>query len=336
MRRLIACAFLMLAAMPAARAECDGEDPGLEPAIAAKKELQEAKNAQIVRDLRTLRHAAIVLESYGYPDECKRLVAIVKGLAAKPDETIKRSSDTDEEKAEELQFSGTSGSNGEFLLSGLAPGRYRLTVEGRAREASDAPGLIVNAGDVDVRVVVPRPAIIRGTVKRDGVPVTRLTIDEEPVLARDGRFVFELAPEGDGEITLRGDFVPVTLAVTHKPGIETDLGVIDVTPLGAIEGRIANVTAEGRVFVGPSAGASKLIAAGQFNVDERGRFHVPHRAPRRYIVAVNTDRGEVVRECEVRAGRTTTLDFAVPRGATLVDSERPIHKHDHILEAAGR
>ena len=105
MRRLIACAFLMLAAMPAARAECDVEDTGLEPAIAANKELQEPKNAQIVRDLRTLRDAAIVLESYGFPDECKRLVSIVKGLAAKPDDTIKRSSDTDEEKAEEIQES---------------------------------------------------------------------------------------------------------------------------------------------------------------------------------------------------------------------------------------
>lgn len=105
MRRLIACALLMLAAMPAARADCNVEDTGLEPAIAAKSELQEAKNAQIVRDLRNLRDAAIVLDSYGFPDECKRLVAIVKGLVANPDSTIKRSSDTDEEKAEEIQES---------------------------------------------------------------------------------------------------------------------------------------------------------------------------------------------------------------------------------------
>ena len=103
MRRLIACALLMLAAMPAARADCNVEDTGL--AIAAKSELQEAKNAQIVRDLRNLRDAAIVLDSYGFPDECKRLVAIVKGLVANPDSTIKRSSDTDEEKAEEIQES---------------------------------------------------------------------------------------------------------------------------------------------------------------------------------------------------------------------------------------
>lgn len=105
MHRLIACTFLTFAAMTAARAECNVEDAGLEPAIAAQKEFQEAKNAQVVRDLRTLRDAAIVLDSYGYPDECKRLVALVKGLAAKPDDTIKRSSDTDEEKAEEVQES---------------------------------------------------------------------------------------------------------------------------------------------------------------------------------------------------------------------------------------
>ncbi|KQT45639.1 photosystem reaction center subunit H [Methylobacterium sp. Leaf456] len=109
MRRPLACALLLLALTPAfapaAQAACAVEDAGLEPAIAEKKELQEAKNAQIVRDLRTLRDAAIVLESYGFPKECKELVAILKELTAKPEATIKRSGDTDEEKAEEIQES---------------------------------------------------------------------------------------------------------------------------------------------------------------------------------------------------------------------------------------
>lgn len=105
MRRTIACALFLLAASPAARAACAVEDAGLEPAIAAKKELQEDKNAQVVRDLRTLRDAAVVLESYGYAEECRRLVAIVKDLVANPEGTIKRSGDTDEEKAEEVEES---------------------------------------------------------------------------------------------------------------------------------------------------------------------------------------------------------------------------------------
>lgn len=105
MRRSLACALFLLAFAPAAHAACAVEENGLEPAIAAKKELQEAKNAQVVRDLRTLRDAAIVLESYGFPKECKELVAIVNELTANPEGTIKRSSDTDEEKAEEIQES---------------------------------------------------------------------------------------------------------------------------------------------------------------------------------------------------------------------------------------
>jgi hypothetical protein len=105
MRRSLACALLLLALAPSAQAACAVEDSGLEPAIAEKKELQETKNAQIVRDLRTLRDAAIVLDSYGFPKECKELVAILKELTAKPDATIKRSGDTDEEKAEEIQES---------------------------------------------------------------------------------------------------------------------------------------------------------------------------------------------------------------------------------------
>ncbi|MEZ0252398.1 MAG: photosystem reaction center subunit H [Methylobacteriaceae bacterium] len=105
MRRPLACALFLLALTPSAQAACAVEDAGLEPAIAAKKELQEAKNAQVVRDLRTLRDAAIVLESYGFPKECKELVGILKELTANPDGTIKRGSDTDEEKAEEIQES---------------------------------------------------------------------------------------------------------------------------------------------------------------------------------------------------------------------------------------
>ena len=62
-----------------------------------------AANAQAVRDLRTLRDAAIILESYKFEPECERLVAIVKQLAADPDKAIEQSGDTDEDKAEAVE-----------------------------------------------------------------------------------------------------------------------------------------------------------------------------------------------------------------------------------------
>lgn len=95
--------ILCLAALAApARAECDVKSAALEEAIAAKGELREAANAQTVRDLRTLRDAAIVLDAYKHEPECERLMAIVKGLVANPDKAIEQGGDTDEDKAESV------------------------------------------------------------------------------------------------------------------------------------------------------------------------------------------------------------------------------------------
>lgn len=102
--RLVHAAALMLAASLATQAEaaCDVKGARIEETIARKSELQEAANKQTVRDLRTLRDAAIVLESYAYVTECERVLEIVKTLAADPEKTIEKG-DTDEEKAESQQ-----------------------------------------------------------------------------------------------------------------------------------------------------------------------------------------------------------------------------------------
>ncbi|MDB5646431.1 photosystem reaction center subunit H [Methylobacterium sp.] len=100
--RLLAAALLLAASTATASAACDVKGAKLEEAIAGKTELRESANKQTVRDLRTLRDAAIVLETYKYEAECERLVAIVRALAANPEKTIERGGDTDEEKAEDL------------------------------------------------------------------------------------------------------------------------------------------------------------------------------------------------------------------------------------------
>ena len=100
--RILAAALILATSTAMAGAACDVKGAKLEEAIAGKSELREAANKQTVRDLRTLRDAAIVLETYKYDTECERLVAIVRALAANPEKTIERSGDTDEEKAEDL------------------------------------------------------------------------------------------------------------------------------------------------------------------------------------------------------------------------------------------
>jgi len=90
-----------LSASPAGAA-CDVKGAQIEEAIAAKGELRADANTQLVRDLRTLRDAAIVLETYKFPGECEVLLGIAKSLLANPAKTIEQGGDTDEDKADSL------------------------------------------------------------------------------------------------------------------------------------------------------------------------------------------------------------------------------------------
>jgi hypothetical protein len=95
-------AFAVAVSAWPAQAACDVKGAEIEEAIARKSELREDANAQMVRDLRTLRDAAIVLETYKFPGECEVLLGIVRSLLANPSKTIEQGGDTDEDKAESL------------------------------------------------------------------------------------------------------------------------------------------------------------------------------------------------------------------------------------------
>jgi hypothetical protein len=83
-------------------AHCGVTDLKLEQAIARHDELRQSANAQVVRDLRTLREAALILDANKHTAECQRLVTVVRELVADPKRAIETSSDTDEDKAEVL------------------------------------------------------------------------------------------------------------------------------------------------------------------------------------------------------------------------------------------
>ena len=85
-----------------ALANCRVTELKLEKAIPPHSELRQGANRQIVRDLRTLREAAIILDAKKHTAECRRLVAVVRDLLAHQDRAIKTSGDTDEDKAEIL------------------------------------------------------------------------------------------------------------------------------------------------------------------------------------------------------------------------------------------
>ena len=101
-RSLPALGFALALSAGPAQAACDVKVAQIEEAIAAKSELKSDANAQLVRDLRTLRDAAIVLDTYKFPGECEVLLGVAKSLLADPAKTIEQGGDTDEDKAESL------------------------------------------------------------------------------------------------------------------------------------------------------------------------------------------------------------------------------------------
>ncbi len=85
-----------------ALARCGVTELKLDKAIPPHSELRQSENAQVARDVRTLREAAVILDAKKHTTECQRLVAVVRGLVANPDRAVEKSGDTDEDKAEIL------------------------------------------------------------------------------------------------------------------------------------------------------------------------------------------------------------------------------------------
>jgi hypothetical protein len=76
----IAAAFISAALTTPSLAECNLVDAQLEEAIAQKPELRAPENHQMVRDLRTLRDAALILWAYGRQEDCERLLSNIREL----------------------------------------------------------------------------------------------------------------------------------------------------------------------------------------------------------------------------------------------------------------
>jgi hypothetical protein len=100
--RVVSFLAATLALYSPASANCRVTELKLDKAIPPHSELRQSANRQIVRDLRTLREAAIILDAKKHTAECRRLVAVVRDLVAHQDRAIETSGDTDEDKAEVL------------------------------------------------------------------------------------------------------------------------------------------------------------------------------------------------------------------------------------------
>src|SRR6186713_1575177 len=98
MRILFIAALIGAAGVGDALAECEIADARLEEAIQQNPRFRGPANSQSVRDLRSLRDAALTLRSYGRHEDCERLLANIRELIAGP--PMGSLGDNDEEEAD--------------------------------------------------------------------------------------------------------------------------------------------------------------------------------------------------------------------------------------------
>src|SRR3954469_22682102 len=92
------CALLCCMGATEASADCQIGDAKLEEAVLQNPHLRGPGNRQAVRDLRSLRDAALTLRSYGRHSDCERLLGNIRELIAGP--PMGSLGDNDEEAAE--------------------------------------------------------------------------------------------------------------------------------------------------------------------------------------------------------------------------------------------
>jgi hypothetical protein len=92
------CTFVTAFGASAALADCQISDAKLEEAVLQNPNLRGLVNRQAVRDLRSLRDAAMTLRSYGRHEDCERLLGNIRELIAGP--PMGSLGDNDEEAAE--------------------------------------------------------------------------------------------------------------------------------------------------------------------------------------------------------------------------------------------
>src|SRR4051812_2522329 len=95
---ILSAALVCGGATAQAQAQCQIADAKLEEAVLSNPNLRGSVNRRSVRDLRRLRDAALILQSYGRDTDCERLLGNIRELIAGPAMTTL--GDSDEDNAE--------------------------------------------------------------------------------------------------------------------------------------------------------------------------------------------------------------------------------------------
>jgi protocatechuate 3,4-dioxygenase beta subunit len=175
-------------------------------------------------------------------------------------------------RVEDMELAGfataTTDGDGRFALRGLADGAYRVRAQRTSRRQqfwSGGEGTAARPGDLALRIVLPAPGGIRGSVAfaSGGAPERgSVTIGwSHSAALDDGRFVLEDLEPGTHDLTVRGaDFAELKRpAVAVEAGKVTDVGVLTVTRGRKVTGTVTD--AGGAPVAGAKVSMGKTLMA---------------------------------------------------------------------------
>ncbi|WP_170300538.1 carboxypeptidase-like regulatory domain-containing protein [Myxococcus fulvus] len=140
--------------------------------------------------------------------------------------------------------SARTDASGRFTVHHLLPGACLLSVEKpgyvqREHDGEDSQRAVV-AGATDVTLVMRYQGSILGRLRRsDGTPITRFSVNDEPIEHDDGAFRFPIQQPGVTWLTLEApDLLRTVREVRIEPGQDVDLGDLVLDAGQRIRGRV--------------------------------------------------------------------------------------------------
>jgi hypothetical protein len=168
-------------------------------------------------------------------------------------------------RVEDMDLAGfaaaTTDGDGRFALRGLPDGAYRVQAHrsgGRRRGWGSGEGVAARPGELQLRIVLPAPGGIRGTIAfAGGGAPERASVARgwmQSTSAENGRFLLDEVDPGSHDIKVTGpDFADLSRpGVKVEAGAVTDVGVLTVTRGRRITGTVTDAR-------GPVAGAKISI-----------------------------------------------------------------------------